>query len=70
MTDNDSLKLSEIRDFARMRNISYKEATKILFHENCLKIYGNHKRYPKEIHKIIFEDPYYGTRALTTKIIY
>lgn len=41
------------------------------FHDYYLQKYGSHRRrYPKEIHKIIFEDPYYGTRALTTKIIY
>lgn len=70
MITNFDIKLSDVREFAKMRNISQKEASKILLHEGYVKIYGNHKCYPKEIHKIVFEDKNCDTRYFTTKIIY
>lgn len=68
--NNQIIRLSDVRAFARMRNISQKEASDILLHNAYLNIYGESPRYPKEIHKIVFEDKKCDTRFITTKIIY
>lgn len=34
------------------------------FHDYYLKKYGSNRRYPKEIHKIVYEDEKYGTCAI------
>lgn len=40
------------------------------FHDYYLKKYGSNRRYPKEIHKIVYEDEKYGTCAILVKVVY
>ena len=70
MNNIQSIHLSDIRVFARFKNITQKEACKILLHNACLERYGKSRRYPKEIYKIIFEDKNGDTRSITVKIVY
>lgn len=70
MVDKFDIKLSDVREFAKMRNISQKEASKILLNDAFIKQYGVPRRYPKEIYKIVFEDKKCDTRAVTIKVKY
>ena len=55
-----------LREFSNLSN-----QNQIAFHDYYLKKNRPFRnKYPKEIHKIIFEDEYYGTCSILTKVVY
>ena len=57
MTEIDnSIRLSDIRNFAQERGITLKKAKEILCHYAYIEEYSTYPRYPKEVEKLIYED--------------
>lgn len=70
MTTDNSIRLSDIRNFAQERGITLKKAKEIMIHRVYVEEYETFPRYPKEVEKLIIEDRNGDTRVRLISVKY